>query len=513
MKKRLYVKDLSSPLLYMEDKARIIDRAQRYVQKGYLDKAISEYQKVFKIDPKDVTTHLRVGDLYIRMGNREEAVKGYAEGARILTQKGFYLKAIAVYKQVLKLDETLLDIHCKLAELYSRQGLIADAIAEYSYLVNYYEKSNRIDEVLSNLERMVEIDPKNTGIRLKLADTLYKRGFKKEAFTQYDEVLKGLLAGGDLYKAERIYRGLYDLNPGEPEVLEALIVIYRRRGDKEQLLKAYRELGSIYRSRGQDAKEVYEGILEISPQDREALEVLGRGSPPIEVGTSTEEVVEPPESLGEGPIELVPEEVIEVVEEISPAEEAPIPASSAGGEEGEVDLSQALGLEEALDFLTGSWVSKESRGEEAFTEFKRGMERQLSEEDAETHYNLGIAYMEMELYDEAIREFKIALKDPGMAFGCYTLLGLCYRTKGETQEAIDQFLKGMMMPSITREERRGLLYELGLTYEKAGKLQEALEVFRTVAGMDPDFREVSSKVEGLSRRVHQGIPKDDGLIL
>lgn len=492
----------------MEDKARIMDRAQRYVQKGYLDKAISEYQKVFKIDPKDVTTHLRIGDLYVRMGNREEAIKGYGEGAKILTQKGFYLKAIAVYKQILKLDETLLDIHCKLAELYSRQGLIADAIAEYSYLVNYYEKGHRIDEVLSNLERMVEIDPDNVGIRHRLADTLYKKGFKKEAFLQYDEVLKGLLAAGDIHKAERIYRGLYDLNPGEPKVLEALIAIHRRRGDKEQLLKAYRRLGSIYRSRGQDAKEVYEGILEISPQDREALEILGRGSAPIEVGPSKGEVVEPPESLGEGPVELVAEEVIEVVEEIRPVEEATIP----GGEEGQVDLSQALGLEEALDFLTESWVSQEGGGEEVFTEFKRGMERQLSEEDAETHYNMGIAYMEMELYDEAVREFKIALKDPGMAFGCYTRLGLCYRAKGETQEAIDQFFKGLMVPSITSEERRGLLYELGLAYEKAGELQEALEVFRTVAGMDPDFREVSSKVEGLSRRVHQGIPKDDGLI-
>jgi len=501
----------------MEDKAKIIDRAQRYVQKGYLDKAIAEYQKVSRIDPKDVTTHLRIGDLYVRMGNREEAIKGYGEGARILTQKGFYLKAIAVYKQILKLDKTLLDIHYKLAELYSRQRLIADAIAEYNHLINYYEKSHRIDEVLSNLEKMVEIDPDNVGIRLRWADTLYKKGYKKEAFLQYDEVLKRLMVAGDLHKAERIYRGLYDLDPGEPKVLEALVAIYRRSADKEQLLKAYRELGSIHRSRGQDAKEVYEGILEIFPQDREALEFLGRGSTPIEVGPPEEEVVEPhlveaPESFGEGPIELVPEEVIEVIEEIGPAEGATIPARSAGGEEGQVDLSQALGLEEALDFLTESWVSQEGGGEEAFTEFKRGMERQLSGEDAETHYNMGIAYMEMELYDEAIREFKIALKDPGMEFGCYTRLGLCYRAKGETEEAIDQFLKGLMMPRITGEERRGLLYELGLAYEKAGKLQEALEAFRTVVGMDPNFKEASSRVEELSRRVQQGIPKDDGLI-
>jgi len=57
---------------------------------------------------------------------------------------------------------------------------------------------------------------------------------------------------------------------------------------------------------------------------------------------------------------------------------------------------------------------------------KQGVEKQLSREDTETHYNLGIAYMEMELYDDAMREFKIAMKDPVFEFDCYNRLGLSF---------------------------------------------------------------------------------------
>ena len=92
------------------------------------------------IDPADVMVRLRLGDLYAKLNSKDEAIKEYTEVAKIHTTKGFYLKAIAVYKQILKLDEFSLEVHNKLADLYTKQRLIADAITEFSYIVNTYEK-------------------------------------------------------------------------------------------------------------------------------------------------------------------------------------------------------------------------------------------------------------------------------------------------------------------------------------------------------------------------------------
>src|SRR3989338_10394181 len=104
----------------MDEKSKIIDKAQKLVQKGYLDKAIAEYKRVVEKDPKDATIRLRIGDLYVKINKKDEAIREYTEVAKVHAQKGFYLKAIAVYKQILKLDEGLMETHFKLADLYTK---------------------------------------------------------------------------------------------------------------------------------------------------------------------------------------------------------------------------------------------------------------------------------------------------------------------------------------------------------------------------------------------------------
>jgi len=154
----------------MDEKSKIIDKAQKLLQKGYLDKAIAEYKRVVEKYPKDTTIRLRIGDLYVKIGKKDEAIKEYGEVAKMHTRGGFNLKAIAVYKQILKLDEGQMDIHFKLAALYTDQGLIADAVASLSVLVSFYEKKGNADDAIDVLKRMITVDPQNIGVRLKLAD-------------------------------------------------------------------------------------------------------------------------------------------------------------------------------------------------------------------------------------------------------------------------------------------------------------------------------------------------------
>lgn len=636
----------------MDEKSKIIDRAQKLVQKGYLDKAISDYKKIVEKDPKDATIRLRIGDLYVKIGKKSEAIKEYGEVAKLHTQKGFYLKAIAVYKQILKLDEDLVEIHFKLADLYTKQKLIADAVASLSVLVSFYEKKEKVDEAIDVLKKMITIDPQNVGIRLKLADYYKKKGFVNDAIAEYGTVFNSLLKDDKLDKAEKLYKGLYDDNRQNISIVEGLTEIYKKKGDNIKLIQYYKELANLYKEKGEaeKRKEVYEKILAISTDDNDALNALGRKAVPPksgkiphqeepDAGKAAPSEVKPEEKITQEPLIAWPEfskdlfeksdvkpqepaasaefkeepliswhEMIETIqgnekeppvqlvepEKMEPVEEAPLievpevetaeaeadlePVSMEAGteelpiidvdmkeavpfetakeeepleyvesekelaqaeeaesgkviekpaprqeleefgmgpfapdgakiigevesfsEEGYVDLSSELGLEEALDFLTESWAP-DARGEAAFTEFKHGVEKQLSKEDTETHYNLGIAYMEMELYDDAMREFKIALKDPAFEFDCYNRLGLSFMAKGDYKDAVSHFLKGLKVSGKTDEERKGLMYELGLAYEASGNNVEALEIFKSIYDMDKGFRKVSSKVKELAKK-------------
>jgi tetratricopeptide (TPR) repeat protein len=271
------------------------------------------------MDPSDISVRLRLGDLYVKTGDKEEAIKQYTDIAKINTRKGFYLKAIAVYKQILKLDETILDIHNKLADLYTKQRLIADAISEYSFIVNTFEKKDKTTEALDLLKKMVEIDPENVGVRLKLADLHQKLGYEKIAFGEYSWIFDRLVSQGKFDKAEKIYLGIYKNNPKEPKVLEGLSELYRKNGDNEQFAKYGSRLATIYKDSGEleKAKDLCQAILEVQPDCTNVLSIIN-GLKPGDTG----EAIEQPQS------ETPPQETHEEVE----AEEKKV-ADEVEGEE------------------------------------------------------------------------------------------------------------------------------------------------------------------------------------
>ncbi len=135
--------------------------------------------------------------------------------------------------------------------------------------------------------------------------------------------------------------------------------------------------------------------------------------------------------------------------------------------------------------------------EEIFREFKKGVEQQLSAEDYETHYNLGIAYKEMGLVDEAIGEFQLASKDPGRTVECCSMLGHCFLEKGMPQLAIKWFRKGLETPAIQDAETAGMLYDLATVYQDTGDTNLAYETFQEVFGLNANYRDVVQRVRDL----------------
>ena len=143
---------------------------------------------------------------------------------------------------------------------------------------------------------------------------------------------------------------------------------------------------------------------------------------------------------------------------------------------------------------------------EVFQDFRAELGEMGEEnEDLETHYNLGIAYREMGLLDEAIGEFQKVAKavQEGRPFRyamqCSTLLGLSFMAKGEPQIAVVWYLRALETPGLDQESVLALRYDLGVAQELAGDKQAALESFRQVYAMNIDYRDVTERIGTLQK--------------
>jgi len=136
-----------------------------------------------------------------------------------------------------------------------------------------------------------------------------------------------------------------------------------------------------------------------------------------------------------------------------------------------------------------------------FREFQKGVDRQLGKEDYETRYNLGIAYKEMGLVDEAIAEFQLAAKDEARLLECSSMLGICFVEKGMPKLAVKWFEKGLQAPGRSEDEYQALRYDLANALEQSGEVERARSLFQELYGQDAKFRDVADRVRqlGVSR--------------
>jgi tetratricopeptide (TPR) repeat protein len=143
---------------------------------------------------------------------------------------------------------------------------------------------------------------------------------------------------------------------------------------------------------------------------------------------------------------------------------------------------------------------------ELFEEFRAAEEGDTAQEDFETHYNMGTAYKEMDLMDEAVQEFQTAasLVKPGDGTSrflqCCNMLGHCFMQKGMPEAAVIWFKKGLSAPGHSEDEYQALRYELASAYEQLGDVQHAREFYTEVHAVDVSYREVADKLSQLKNK-------------
>jgi len=726
------------------DRDKIAKNALKYIQRGQYRKAIDEYKRVLSMDPSDIRTRLKLIDVYGRGGMKKEAVSECLQVAEVYSDQGFFLKAIAVLKQALRIDPEDTALYIKMGEMYIKQGLVGDALNSFKMGVGVMRKQNRASEATELLERMEELAPENAAIKIHLAE-IYLEETRYDAFESeltklvlqlkgegrsgkllravesfysrsnhhpivlkrlaelyvdlgedekaLDVIVEGLavepsdrdlrllclranLVLSRLPEARRIALTLYEEDPEDLFILEQLIAIAQARGDDAELVHGYKCMAKVYANRGLKQKEefYYKKVMELSEKDAEARLALGEvttepakssisdlSSEDIVFGSSEAQRQELKKGLFEAElyikygldekaeqklneltgmarddiklrqmrrdicrrrgdregwireqlliaeifqrenrdnealkafqsiVEIDPQnkEAKRAIQYLKPEmaegafsrQSVPIDTSAIqfvqeeGGERvvREIDLSvgeetdeqlqdslaeadfyeaqslvdeavgvllrmknyypdspqvlsrlQRLGWKEekagaesfvdlqsevleAADFSISSGIEgfkdfEVSELDDIVQEFKSGISDKLDENDFETHYNLGVAYREMGLMDDAVQEFQVAARSTGKARDAFASIAAIYREQSMLKDASAALRMALAVPGNSADDRAAILYEMGALAEEEGDWEGALRLYEKTASLSPNMRNVNQLILKLKSR-------------
>lgn len=629
---------------------------------GQTDPRIEELRRKLTNSPNDANVYNSIGDLYLTEKRRDQAADAYMHAAAFYTRDGGSLKAIAVYKKILKLDPNRPDIYTLIGDLNSERGLANNAIGDYLTGAKLYLKEGNTKQALSLYRKITNANPINTSVRLRVAELCLKEGETKEAIEEYlliadayerqgksasareiyEKVievvpshsearrqlglaplvveqgpieppisldspadapqlegisgtiefnLEGLdleppvaaeapavpgatpsasldearrwLASGDINRAEQAVRTLLLEDPDRSEYQAILGLVYLHKGDSSTAFEILYPIAQALAEEGRHdaALEAANAFLAIEPDQSDFLELRARvggpssqslglpgepvvleippagaelGMAPVEAAApielQVEEAVSPPEPVvlevpplvGEEPVaepveaavplELQPEEAVGAL--ATPADEAlvsladPILEPSAETlvdttsfaaemeeEEKEAYESSAIEVtvsdEQAIEM--GSSQNIDGEFEAILQEFREGITKQLGDEDYETHYDLGIAYKEMGLFDEAIEEFQKAARGTIRFVDSCMMIAACYKARNLNKSAIACLEHALEDPRCMEATAPYVHYDLAVLYEEENMPDKAMRLYALI----PTIRDASERLTKL----------------
>lgn len=318
--------------------------------------------------------------------------------------------------------------------------------------------SSRRDSLRAAVARL----PKNWLLRRRLAEALFEAGERDAALHELETAQQGLVTDGEFGAASDIADELVQVSPDRVVYHQKRVELAVRSGDQHRLRLAYLDLADALVRLGEEgrARAVYARVLEIDPYDDRARAALGAAAPP------------PPPAR--------PDDAFVDLAEWLHDENKPADTRMRMKE-------PAISGDEQADF------------DALLRHFKEGVSRSLGEDDYESHYDLGVAYKEMGLLDDAIAEFQKALRSRTHRLPAYEALGQCFVEQGRFQIAVTVLSRALHEPGLDDDQRVGVLYLLGYSCEALQREDEARGYFQRVYATDINFRDVAARLAAIEQ--------------
>ena len=392
------------------------------------------------------------------------------------------------------------------------------------------------DLTLADLEERVLDDPENPDVHLAMAEGLLAAGEDARVSEEIELALAGYEDREDWVRAAEMADRLVELTPDSVTYHQKRVELAYRAGDRGPLLEAYLGLGDALAKSGalDKAIAVYGRVIEHDPNHARAAAALERlgvapevkevpAPPPPKAkpqsapkAQSPAPAPPPPPPAAKAPAPRAPEakpapaasKPAPVPPKPAPAAPSPPPRRAAAAASGDfVDLGSMV-FDEDKDKQRDTRMRVNRREpqdqdeqrefHEILEQFKRGIEQNLDSEDYEAHYDLGVAFKEMGLLDEAIGEFQKALRSPDGRLRTSEALGMAFFEKG--QFAVCESVLKRAVDSLpgTDEAKIGLLYWMGRASEALGKQAEAIASYERALVVDIGFMDLSKRVQRLT---------------
>jgi tetratricopeptide (TPR) repeat protein len=328
---------------------------------------------------------------------------------------------------------------------------------------------------LTALEDRVLDDPDNPEIHRSLGEALLATGQHERGIEELDLALGRYEELEDWDHAEDVAQELTRLEPSGIRYFQKLVELAYRGGQRSRVVDAYLALGdALVRIGAVDkALAVYGRVAEQEPDNAHALAAIDSLAPPKPVAPVAPPPVAPAPSPGEGFVDLGA-----LVQEDDRTGKPKDTRMRVQDEEPTGD--------EERDFA------------EMLKQFKRGLDENLDEDDFQSHYDLGVAFKEMGLLDEAISEFQKALRSPAGRMRTSEALGSSFFDKGQFAVAEAILRRAVDGLGGQDDEKIGLLYWLGRALEAEGRAGEAQPYYRRALAVDIHFMDLAERLRAIT---------------
>jgi len=345
---------------------------------------------------------------------------------------------------------------------------------------------------IEELEARVADEPDDPEAHQALGEALIEAGERERGIEELDHATTGFENRGKLPHAQDLVDEILRLDPNSVRHRQKQVEFAFKSGDKVKLIDAYVELAdTLLRGDLPDkARAVYQRVAEHDPGNARAtaaLAMLAPVAPP------------PPPPKAKTPARGA--------EQKTAARDAKLKVRDEATDSGEfVDLSAMILDEEMPERDTRMKVAdEEPTGDEEqdfqdmLQRFKQGIDENIDEADFQAHYDLGVAFKEMGLLDEAIAELQKALRAPEGKLRSSEALGVCFVEKGAHVVAESILRRALDLPASGDQERLGILYWLGRALEEQGKRVEARDLYGRVFAVDIRFKDVGARQKALAK--------------
>jgi tetratricopeptide (TPR) repeat protein len=558
------LKELGSLYNKLNNKKKAVEfywkALEKYREAEYYQNATAIAQMLLRFGEDELLVKHELAFLFEKQGLLGDAVAAYEELAELYKKEGDIEGVLENLKKIVNITPKKLGIRLKLAEIYENQSRFNDLVSELEEIKGIFQEQGRVEEVEAIENRIATLAPKvekSAGIEVEEKEVAKKEDtkvpedmvveFQQEGISLLEVVEEGISeaepqeeTGETLFESleSKISEGLFDMEEEEePQVVELveesttadrkdIEVAVTGWEDWMNLAELYESVGSIeesleYYNKAADVnfnKKDYEAAYKLFDKiaDLDPLNIISRQKM-IQSAlklNSKEKAVESYFSLYEclkkKKADSEAEKILDKIENIDPGSVilAEVRGKKKKGKKEEVPVGEKLDFEGLFEAEVSEQMTLQEEPDikaptldTLLEEFKNKAKEELEITDYAAHFNLGITYKEMDLIEEAIDEFKKAMKEKSWRLKSLEMLGVCHELLNEIDRAEDIYKLVLNNDNFREDQKAAFYYHLGNLYARQGTYGDALEQYKKIVKIDQEFADVKTKIRILSKKM------------